>query len=102
MAQRFTCPECGGSRVRRKSTLRSFGLSVALFVLLVLLMGYVVPEDWFHVRVFVSLGALFSFGAMVAAGFSALIGRNRCMDCGHRWRKSMAGEGNGPGTAIKG
>ena len=80
------CPECQGLEIRRKSTPLSFIFTLVLFLVLALLLYLDVGAELFHLRVFMSLAAIFSFGAVVAAGMSVLFRKNRCMECGHRWR----------------
>jgi hypothetical protein len=82
----LTCPKCQGVKIRRRSTFLSFSLTLGLFLLLALLTYLQVGGGFFHLRVFIVLAAIFAFAAVLAAGISALLGRNRCMECGHRWR----------------
>ncbi len=80
------CPECQGLKIRRRSTFSSFSLTLGVFFVIALLLYLGLGAELFRLRVFIVLTAIFSFGAVLAAGMSVLFGRNRCKECGHRWR----------------
>jgi|GEM_PF-6075700 len=57
-------------------TLAAFGLCAVLAA----------KKDMFQAAAASCLAGIFSFAATAASGASALLGRNQCKQCGHRWR----------------
>jgi len=85
----LACPSCRANMVRGRSKSRTVGIAAATTVLLLvayLLLGRASPERLFNLRVFLLLGVLASFAATLASAVSTRFGRNRCLECGHRWR----------------
>lgn len=84
-----SCPQCISGNVRRRQTAKSVAVWYGvLFVLVVLIAG--TPYSGasaggplllvlFFMLLIVGIGALM-------APFSLAFGKNRCKDCGHKWR----------------
>ena len=80
------CPHCHGSRITRRSTLRSvLGISL-LLVTHLLLLTITMTAAWDGWTGLLILALPFSFAALLAAGYSGVFGQNRCKSCQHAWR----------------
>ncbi len=86
----LACPNCQGTKIRGRSTRRSFRsagvVTIVLFGVYALVRPFGPPFGPFNLWLFLLGLALMSLAATVAAGLSLLIGWNQCADCRHRWR----------------
>ena len=81
-----TCPECQSSKIRQKSTLKSFLAAFAIFLILAAAMYISVAARQDHLRIIFAIALIFSIGSIFTAGMSVAFGKNKCRECGHSWR----------------
>lgn len=80
------CPKCEGSRIRKRSILLSFLITIAVFVIFLLLREVVALLQLTQLGLTFAFVLMFSFCAISAAAWSGLVERHRCRSCGHRFR----------------
>ena len=86
-----SCPQCISGNVKRRQTVKSvavwFGAVAALFVLVVGASGSYSGASKPGLLLVILLFMLFVVGiGALMAPFSLAFGKNRCKDCGHKWR----------------
>jgi len=87
----FSCPRCISGNIRRRQTAKSvavwFGAFALLFVLVVGASGSYGAASKPSPLLLILFFMLFVVGiGAVMAPFSLAFGKNRCKDCGHKWR----------------
>ena len=86
-----SCPQCISGNVRRRQTVKSvavwFGAFALLFVLVAGASGSYSGASKPNPLLLILFFMLFVVGiGAVMAPFSLAFGKNRCKDCGHKWR----------------
>ena len=87
----FSCPRCVSGNIKRRQSAKSvgvwFGAVALLFVLALGASGSYSGASKPGPLLVILLFMLFVVGiGAVMAPFSLAFGKNRCKDCGHKWR----------------
>ena len=80
------CPSCKSKRLRKKSTYKSFFTFIGLSIALIIFAWVSYRYYWDALFALAYISSLFVFGSIIVSGFSAAFGKNKCLDCKHRWR----------------
>ena len=82
----FSCPRCFSGDIKRRQGL----LSTSLWIGVALFLGFWIAGAGSALggalALIVMLGFFVSALGAVMAPFSLAFGKNKCKDCGHRWR----------------
>ena len=78
------CPKCGGEKVVRRRTWLSAAIFLALFGISIV--AAAVTPYTTGVGLLLGLVALILFAVSVSTVVGATFGKNRCKDCGNKWR----------------
>lgn len=87
----FSCPRCASGNIKRRQSAKSvgvwFGALALLFVFALGASGSYSGASKPGPLLVILLFMLFVVGiGAVMAPFSLAFGKNRCKDCGHKWR----------------
>lgn len=86
------CPKCEGSRIRNRGIFLSFIVTIAGFVVLLLLQNAAAVLLSDKLMRILSFALVFSFCVLSSAAWSAFLGTKRCVSCGHRFRPMFGTE----------
>jgi len=85
--QQSSCPKCSATDVRRPFSWGAFGVSIVVFFLGgALIQALQSRGRSFAVEMFCDTLSMCIVVSVIWIFFSALLGKNRCKACGHRWR----------------
>jgi hypothetical protein len=82
------CPNCSKADIRRHFGWRAFAVSIGVYLLVsvVLYSSRRFTEQVFILSLLDGFVSTCVVVSVVWIFFSALVGKNRCRECGHRWR----------------
>ena len=83
---KLRCPKCEGSRIRKRSILLSFLITIVVFVIFLLLREFVALLQLTQLGLAFAFVLMFSFCAISASAWSGLVERLRCRSCGHSFQ----------------
>jgi hypothetical protein len=84
--KRLKCPNCQSNRLRTRSTYKSILAIIGLFVVMIMLAWVSHRNHWDILFGLLYISSPIVFCAIIASGFSAIFGINKCLDCKHIWR----------------
>ena len=79
------CPSCESKRLRKKSTYRDFLTFIGLFIALIIFAWVSYRYNWDVLYMLAYISSPFVFGSIILSGISVAFGKNKCLDCDHRF-----------------